>query len=153
MKHRHGFTLLEMIVVLTIAALIIGVGAAAVARMTDEHALKKTSLAVERLFMTAVYRAATNSQIVAFDEQGVALSDTQTGGTGQSVAFPKGTRLSLRRMGSDKLVPAAGQRVLLRTGGLCEPLALQFEWQGAILRATLDPLTGGMVDVEEFFYR
>lgn len=147
MKTRPGFTLLEMIVVLTIAALVIGLGAAGVARMTDEHELKKAALATERLFMRAVYRTATTSQIVLFDEAGVSLV-----GDSQRVIFPKGTRLSLRRMTSDKLSPATGQRVLLRSGGLCEPLGLQLEWQGAVLRATLDPLTGGLTDLEELFY-
>jgi prepilin-type N-terminal cleavage/methylation domain-containing protein len=149
-----AFTLLEIMVVIAIAALIIGIGAGAMQNVTEDNELRKASQAVEGIFMTAVHRAYTTSSahVVAFDEQGVRLlgSTPQSSTAPASVTLPPGARLQLRRMGSDKLMPAAGQRVLLRPGGLCEPLLLQFAWQGSTLTASLDPLTGGFTDVEEF---
>lgn len=157
MRPHHGFTLLEMIVVLAIAALIIGVGAASLAGLTEEHELSKATVAVEQIFMTAVHRAGATSsaQVVAFDDTGLALIGSETGqpSANRTVTLPKGTRLLVRRFGADKLVPAAGQRVLMRPHGLCEPLQLQLERQGATVTASLDPLTGGLVDVEEHFSR
>ncbi len=153
--HRRAaaFTLLEIMVVIAIAALIIGIGAGALQNVGDEHELKKATQAVEGIFMTAVHRAYTSSSahVVAFDEEGVKLlgDNPQASAANTSVALPQGTRLLLRRMGSDRLVPATGQRVLLRPGGLCEPLTLQFTWQGSTVSTSLDPLTGGFTDVEE----
>ncbi|MDB6004933.1 MAG: hypothetical protein JWR15_1920 [Prosthecobacter sp.] len=154
--HRRAaaFTLLEIMVVIAIAALIIGIGAGAMQNVGEENELKKASQGVEGIFMTAVHRAYTSSSahVVAFDEQGVMLlgDNPQASTASTSVTLPKGTRLLLRRMGSDKLVPAAGQRVLLRPGGLCEPLMLQFNWKGSTVSTSLDPLTGGFTDVEEY---
>lgn len=156
MHHRAAaFTLLEIMVVLAIAALIIVIGAGALQNITEENELRKASEGVEGLFMKAVHQAYASSipQAVTFDEQGVVTllgTNPQADTASPSVALPQGTRLMLRRMGADKLVPAAGQRVLMRPGGLCEPLLLQFTWKGSTLSASLDPLTGGFTDVEEF---
>lgn len=155
-KRAAAFTLLEVMVVLAIAALIVGIGAGAMQNIGQENELKKATQAVEGVFMTAVHRAYTSSyaHVVAFDEQGVMLlgeapEASKESAASTSVALPQGTRLLLRRMGSDRMVPAAGQRVLLRPGGLCEPLQLQFSWQGSTVSTSLDPLTGGFTDVEE----
>ncbi|MDI1314387.1 prepilin-type N-terminal cleavage/methylation domain-containing protein [Prosthecobacter sp.] len=144
MKQRAGFTLLEMIVVLAIAALIIAIGAAGVQRVSEEHALTKVSLAVERVFMQGMRQAASTAQVqtVVFNDQAVVLN-------GNATAIPADTRLTLCRMGQDTFVPAAGQRVLLRPGGLCEPLIMHFQSSAGSVRATLDPLTGMLADTEE----
>lgn len=153
MDRRAGFTLLEMIVVLLIAVLIIGIGAGAVQRMAQENELRKVAGEVEALFMQAAQRAYSTSttQMVMFDEGGLELagSNLPAGGASMRVSFPEGTRFQLRRMGSESWGPAAGQRLMLLPGGLCEPLGFRIDWQGSMVRATLDPLTGGMTDVEE----
>lgn len=58
-------------------------------------------------------------------------------------------KLTVRRMGADEFTPAAGQRLLLRPGGLCEPLTLRWQKDAAWISATLDPLTGGFIETEE----
>jgi prepilin-type N-terminal cleavage/methylation domain-containing protein len=128
-----GFTLLEMIVVLAIAALVIGIGATAVQRLTEDHALRQTTQEAERVFMQAMTRtlATTQPQSVSLDE------------------LNHGARLTVRRAGAAEFVATTGQRVVLRPGGLCEPLTLHWQQGDAWIRATLDPLTGALNDVEE----
>ena len=132
-RSAAGFTLLEMIVVLVIAALIIGIGAAAVAQLTEEHALRKVVHDAEGVFMQAVTRtlATTQPQSVNLEELG------------------RDAKLTVRRMGADEFTPAAGQHLLLRPGGLCEPLTLRWQKDAAWISATLDPLTGGFTETEE----
>lgn len=139
-----GFTLLEMIVVLAIAALIIAIGTAGVRRASEEHALSQVSLAVERVFMQGMRQAMATARVqtIVFTDQGVVLD-------GAAVVIPRGTHLTLCRMGRDTFTPAAGQRVLLRPGGLCEPLILHFQSGSDSIRATLDPLTGMLTNTEE----
>lgn len=132
-RRAAGFTLLEMIVVLVIAALIIGVGASAVAQLTEEHALRKVTHDAEVMLMQAVTRALATTQ-----PQGVNLEELG----GQA-------KLTVRRMGAVEFTPAAGQRLLLRPGGLCEPLTLRWQKDAAWISATLDPLTGGFTETEE----
>lgn len=136
MKRASGFTLLEMIVVLAIAALIIGLGASAVQQLTEDHELRKTSQSVERKIMQAMALviATSQTQSVPLDAPGMT---------------PAGTRLTVRHAGMDEFVGSTGQRVVLRPGGLCEPLTLRWQKDGAWLSATLDPLTGALNNVEE----
>jgi prepilin-type N-terminal cleavage/methylation domain-containing protein len=132
-RSAAGFTLLEMIVVLVIAALIIGVGAGAVAQLTEENELRKVAHEAEGVFMQAMTRSLATTQ-----PQSVSLEEL----AGQA-------RLTLRRAGVEEFVPATGQRVLLRPGGLCEPLTLRWQKGAAWMSATLDPLTGGFAETEE----
>jgi prepilin-type N-terminal cleavage/methylation domain-containing protein len=132
-RRAAGFTLLEMIVVLVIAALIIGVGAGAVAQLTEENELRKVAHEAEGVFMQAMTRSLATTQ-----PQSVSLEEL----AGQA-------RLTLRRAGVEEFVPATGQRVLLRPGGLCEPLTLRWQKGAAWMSATLDPLTGGFAETEE----
>jgi prepilin-type N-terminal cleavage/methylation domain-containing protein len=132
-RRAAGFTLLEMIVVLVIAALIIGIGASAVAQLTEEHVLRKVAHDAEGVFMQAMTRALATTQ-----PQSVNLEELGTQ-----------AKLTVRRMGADEFTPVAGQRLLLRPGGLCEPLTLRWQKDAAWISATLDPLTGGFTETEE----
>ncbi|MDH4455639.1 MAG: prepilin-type N-terminal cleavage/methylation domain-containing protein [Verrucomicrobiota bacterium] len=132
-RSAAGFTLLEMIVVLVIAALIIGVGAGAVAQLTEEHELRKVAHDAEGVIMQAMTRSLATTQ-----PQSVSLEQL----AGQA-------RLTLRRAGVEEFVPATEQRLLLRPGGLCEPLTLRWQKGPAWVSATLDPLTGGFAETEE----
>lgn len=134
MQHRAAaFTLLEMILVLAIAALVIGLGASSVARLTEEQELRQIAREAEGVLLQAV---------------------TRTLNTGQSQDVPlevlgRGAVLTVRRAGAKGFVPAAGQRLSLRPGGLCEPLTLHWQKDSAWINATLDPLTGGVAAMEE----
>ncbi len=132
-RRATGFTLLEMIVVLAIAALIIGIGAGAVQRLTEEHQLQRTAHDAERVFMQSMTRTLLTAQPQEVDLEGL------TGGA----------RLTVRRAGSADFEPVSGQRLHLRPGGLCEPLTLRWQNGAAWVSATLDPLTGSFRDLEE----
>lgn len=136
MNKASGFTLLEMIVVLAIAALIIGVGATAMQQLTEDHELRQTAQTVEREFMQAMTQVLATAQVrsVALDAPGLT---------------PAGTRLTIRHAGAEAFVATTGQRVVLRPGGLCEPLTLRWQKGDAWIQATLDPLTGMLNDLEE----
>lgn len=132
-RRATGFTLMEMIVVLAIAALIIGIGAGAVQRLTEEHQLQRIAHDAERVFMQSMTRTLLTAQ-----PQDVNLEDL-TGGA----------KLSVRRAGSTDFGSVSGQQLHLRSGGLCEPLTLRWQSGAAWVSATLDPLTGAFRDVEE----
>ncbi len=128
-----AFTLLEMIVVLAIAALIIGAGAGAAARLADEHEMRAAAREAEGVFMSAMTRTLSTAE-----PQSVNLEELGTG-----------ARLTVRRAGGGEFAPVSGQRLRLLPGGLCEPLTLRWQKGAAWISATLDPLTGGFADTEE----
>lgn len=132
-RRASAFTLLEMIVVLAIAALIIGVGAGAVARLAEEHEMRATAREAESVFMQAVTRTLSTAET-----QSVNLYE-----------LGMGARLTVRRAGDGAFAPVAGQQLRLLPGGLCEPLTLRWQKGAAWISATLDPLTGGFAEMEE----
>lgn len=132
-RRSHGFTLLEMIVVLAIAALIIGIGAGAVYTLAEDHELRRVVHEAEITCMQAM----TNTL------------DSDHGITVDFEKLPMASNLRVRRAGTKDFVPAKEQQLRLRPGGLCEPLTLRWQKDSAWIRATLDPLTGSFIDVEE----
>ncbi|MBE2282449.1 MAG: prepilin-type N-terminal cleavage/methylation domain-containing protein [Prosthecobacter sp.] len=135
MKRAAAFTLLEMIVVLAIAALIIGISAGAVVRMAEENEMHQAASTAERVLMEAMTRTLKTSR-----QQEVRLQE-----------LAAGMKLTVQRVGYDEFEPADEQRLWLRPGGLCEPLTLRWQRGSAWVSATLDPLTGGFAQMEEYF--
>ena len=122
-----------MIMVLALAALVIGVGAGAAGMMTDEHELRKVARDAEISLMQSMTRVLTTSA-----PQGLNLE-----------ALAYGRKLTVRRAGAKDFAPATGQRMLLRPGGLCEPLTLRWERDTQWIMATLDPLTASFINMED----
>ena len=128
-----AFTLLEMVVVLAIAALVIGVGAGAVQRLTEEHELLRVAHDAERVLMQAMTRTLNTVQ-----PQSVDLA-----------SLSQKVKLTVRHAGSETFVAPTDQHLRLRPGGLCEPLTLRWQQGTAWVSATLDPLTAGFQELEE----
>lgn len=128
-----GFTLLEMIVVLAIASLIIGVGVSAAGMLTEEHELRKVAQDAEVRLMETMTRVMTTSAPQSVSLDGLAA----------------GRRLTVRRPGAKEFISAEGQRMLLRPGGLCEPLTLRWQQDTHWIMATLDPLTASFNEMED----
>jgi prepilin-type N-terminal cleavage/methylation domain-containing protein len=130
-SNMKAFTLLEMIVVLAIASLVIGIGAGAVQKLTEEHELLRVAHEAERVLMQAMTRTLTTVQ-----PQSVDLS-----------SLSQKAKLTVRHAGSETFVSPTSLR--LRPGGLCEPLTLRWQNGANWVSATLDPLTAGFQEMEE----
>ena len=146
-----GFTLLEIVIVLFIIMLILGLSVMNFDGVMQEQELRKPVLEFKGLTAEAVRRAALyeRPQVLVFDQNGMLLP-LQAPGAGspsaprvKRITLPPNMSLSLRRFGSDKFVPAAGQRLIIAPSGLCEPLTARFEQGRSWFEVTLDPLTGG----------
>ena len=128
-----AYTLLEMMVVLAVAALVIGIGTVSVQRLTEEHELLKVAHEAERVCMQTMTRTLATAQ-------------------GQQVSLEtlaQGAKLTLKRFGASAFIGAKDQYLFVRPGGLCEPLTLRWQQGSAWVTATLDPLTGGFLELEE----
>ncbi|MFC5455999.1 type II secretion system protein [Prosthecobacter fluviatilis] len=128
-----AFTLLEMIVVLAIASLVIGIGAGAVQKLTEEHELLRAAHDAERILMQAMTRTLTTVQPQVID----------------LTTLSQGAKLTVRRAGKKTFDTATNQHLRLRPGGLCEPLTLRWQNGANWVSATLDPLTAGFQELEE----
>ncbi len=128
-----AFTLLEMMVVLAIGALVIGIGTVSVQRLTEEHGLLKVAHEAESVCMQTMTRTLATAQA-----QQVSLE-----------TLSQGAKLTLKRFGASVFIGAKDQYLFVRPGGLCEPLTLRWQQGSAWVTATLDPLTGGFLEMEE----
>ncbi|HSJ01556.1 MAG: Tfp pilus assembly protein FimT/FimU [Verrucomicrobium sp.] len=155
---RGGFTLLEMTVVMFIMCLLVGLCVYSFAGLTAEDELRRPATELQRMTMEAVRRASLHekSQLIIFEPKGFAIryksdpdgirrqEDQQT--WVRRVSTPPTMKMLLRRWGSEKFVPAPGQRLVIASSGLCEPLTARFELNGSWLEITLDPLSGRVID-------
>jgi hypothetical protein len=113
--------------------------------------LRKPVLQFKDLTAEAVRRATLyeRPQVLIFDKAGMVMPlrvRSQGDGTAPRVkrfTLPPGMSLTLRRFGSDKFIPAEGQRLMVSPSGLCEPLTARFQQGESWFEVTLDPLTGG----------
>lgn len=133
LRRGSGFTLLEMIIVLAIAALLIGVGAGMVGALMDEQGLRRVAREAEVRMMQAMSR----------------MLETSTPQSVNLDTLAQGRKLTLRRAGAKDFQPATGQRVLLRPGTLCEPVTLRWQEDTHWITATLDPLTAAFSEMED----
>lgn len=147
-----GFTLLEMMIVLFIISLLSGVAVVSFNSVSREQEVRRPALEFQKLVREAVRRAAATEepQIIVFDKKGFAMRFRND--TGDNLAWqhrvdiPVEMTLSLRRFGADKFAAAAGQRLVIAPGGLCEPLSARFELHDSWVEFALDPLSGGARD-------
>jgi prepilin-type N-terminal cleavage/methylation domain-containing protein len=132
-RRAPGFTLLELVVVLAIAALIIGIGAGAARQISEDHALRRATYEAEGILMRAMTTAVATAQ-----PQSVELKELRGN-----------FQLTVRRAGAAEFMMADKQRLLLRPGGLCEPLTLRWQKGADWISATLDPLTATLAETED----
>jgi hypothetical protein len=142
---------MEILIVLFIIALITGMAVMNFDGIFKEQDLRKPVLAFKDLTAEAVRRATLyeRPQVLIFDGSGMVMplhARPQGNGAPPRVkrfTLPPGMSLTLRRFGSDKFMPAEGQRLMVSPSGLCEPLTARFQQGESWFEVTLDPLTGG----------
>lgn len=154
----RGFTLLELVIVLVIMALLMGLAVVKSGGVEGHRDLRRPASELQRMTTEAVRRSGLweRPQLIVFDAKGFSMRyrNDANGRTEKAdnavwqrrVDIPSEIKLSLRRFGATKFSPAAGQRLSIAPGGLCEPLTARFEKGSAWLEITLDPLSGGVAD-------
>jgi prepilin-type N-terminal cleavage/methylation domain-containing protein len=143
-RFQAGFTLLEISIVLVIAALIVGMGAVMVSSLFNDHTIQKAVTNIEVLGVEGVRRASTyhRQQAILFYEDRCELWD-ETGELVRTVPLPGYYKLFIHRYYSKDFEESAGQILRIRPGCLCEPIQLMLKNGGDEFQFALDPLTGG----------
>ena len=149
-----------------VMALVMGIAAYSFGGVSGEEVLRRPASEFQRVVLESVRRAALyeRPQVIAFDKQGFLVRHPQADqpqrglqamGKIQSeqaqmwqrrVMLPGGMTAKLRRWGQRNFTPAAGQRMVIAPGGLCEPLTLRLEQGASWMELTLDPLSGGVAE-------
>ncbi len=153
-----GFTLLELVMVLFIMALFLGIASFSFQGIDAEEALRKPASELQKMARDAVRRAGMyeQTQTIEFTKTGFAMrfakdpADIKKGEENQlwlhQVKVPVNMKLSIQRWGSTKWQAATGQRWVMLSSGLCEPLTVRMELGNSYLEMHFNPLTGGVQD-------
>ena len=146
-RTRRGFTLLELIVVMSIMVLMIGLGVAAFRFYDDTDPFEEPVAKLSRMSRFALHSAALQhrGQTIGFDKTGFGLWGN-SGGDGAYYAVPDGMKIFIQRINSKGWEKAEGQTWQFGQQGICDPIKVRFESQEGIRDLAFHPLTGKPVD-------
>ncbi len=138
LQNRNGFTLLEIVVALSVAMLILGAASLSIGSVNEEHQLRRFAGGIETAARAASLDAVTGQQtrILLLDEQGI--SDLKTG---KRFEVPKLEILIDSKWESPGDIP---WRFL--PNGICEPVSLRVTAATGSIEMNFDPLTGEVAE-------
>lgn len=142
-----GFTLLEIVVVMSIMILVIGLGFTSFAVFDDvdpfEEPVQKLSQMSKFAISTSVIQH--RSLTIAFDKKGFGVLGASAP-EGSYYSVPGGMKVLIRRMNGKNWEKAEGQYWPFGEQGICEPIKVRFETKTAYRELSFHPLTGMPVD-------
>lgn len=124
-----AFTLIEVILAISIASLMLGVAVIGISGVQAEAELKNNATRIETTVRAALQRAIVSQQVVHVD-----LSAGAFGGSGS---------LMVKRLGDDRFrAPRGGESWEFSPSGVCEPVELRLLGKSGTIEMGFDPLTG-----------
>jgi prepilin-type N-terminal cleavage/methylation domain-containing protein len=155
MSRRHGFTLLELMLVVMIGTLIMSVAVPSVAGLLREQNLKQSFEDFDTFARTAQTKAVSESTtyVMVWDKDGISLEPldpvvAEKAGAPEHFAFSEDTKWSLQRPAA--LVKSPVWEWPFWRSGACEPVVVSFESKAGTWSAEYSGLTGRgkIVDME-----
>lgn len=147
-RPASGFTLLEIIVVMTIMMLIVGIGYASFAFFDDEDPFEKPVQQLTQMSKFALNTAVIQHRgmIIGFGEEGFGVVGATAEGM-SSFFVPEGMKISIKRWGGKGWEDAEGQFWHFGEQGICDPIKVRFEIKNSGSREIgFHALTGGLVE-------
>ncbi|MES2738799.1 MAG: prepilin-type N-terminal cleavage/methylation domain-containing protein [Verrucomicrobiota bacterium] len=144
---RAAFTLLELIVVMSIMLLVIGLGFGSFSLLEDNDPFQKPAQELTEMSRFAISAAVLQhrTMTIAFDKEGFRLLGA-TGGKGQAFQVPKGMKVLIQRLGGKGWEKAEGHFWPFGEQGICEPIRIRFESAQGSRELAFHPLTGNTVE-------
>ncbi len=159
----RGFTLLEIVIALTVSALVLAGAVGLLKVSSDEHALKKASRELEglakRARLTAVLRQ--SPYVLVFRESEVEMMslaaarvmdaedgpEADGGAEGWLLTFDNGMQVWTRGWSESTWVGARGVEPRIwrfDPNGLCEPIGVRLDLNGHVMEMAFHPLTAAV---------
>lgn len=146
-RRLAGFTLMELVAVMSIMLLVVGLGFASFAVFDDKDPFEEPA---ERL--TFMSRFAINAAVlqrrtltIAFDKQGFGVIGADVP-DGSYFTVPKDMKVTLMHMNGKRWENAEGHTWVFGEQGICEPIRVKFESTAGVRELAFHPLTGGLVE-------
>ena len=142
-----GFTMLEIVVVMSIMVLIVGIGFASFSFLDDKDPFEEPAQKLVQMSKFSLNTAVIQHRgmIIAFDKKsfGVLGASSPEFGTCE---VPEGMKMKIKRWGGRGWEDAEGQVWRFGEQGVCEPISVRFEdKEGGSREIKFHALTGGEV--------
>ena len=146
-RSSRGFSLLELVVVMSIMMLMIGLGIVAFKFYENTDPFEEPTAKLSQMSKLALHSAAVQhrSQTIAFDKQGFSLVGA-TGREGAYYAVPENMKILIYRWGGKGWEKAEGHFWKFGEQGICEPVRIRFVTAENSLELMFHPLTGTPVE-------
>lgn len=166
-KPRRGFTLIEIVMVLAIAAIVMGGAVGLMVSSSDERVLRNLSGEIELLakrartiailnqtpyaleFREGVVRLLPLAQAAMDLKKGELEMETASSDSSRQVNLENGVEISIRRWNSDQWFSTAKKSVHVwrfDPDGLCEPITIRITLDKSWSEDTYHPLTATISD-------
>lgn len=144
---QQGFTMLEIVVVLSIMTVIMGIGFASFNLLDDDDPFAKPAQEILQMAKFAHQSAVLQhrSMTLAFDKEGFGLIGVADA-VGARRSLPSGMKLFILRYGAKNWEKAEGHRWPFGEQGICEPVKLRLETETDYRELAFHPLTGTLVE-------
>lgn len=144
-KSRAAFTLLELILVMSVMMLVIGIGVGSFAYFDDVDPFDKPTQALSQMSKQALNTAVIQHRgmMIGFDKESFGVIG---GGVGDMGTYTHGKEIKvlIRRWGGKGWEKAEGQVWRFGEQGICEPLMVRFENADGFREVKFHALTGGV---------
>ncbi|MBB5036119.1 pilus assembly FimT family protein [Prosthecobacter dejongeii] len=143
-----GFTLLELVAVMSIMMLVIGLGFASFSIFDDSDPFEKPAerLSLMSKFALNVAVLQHRTMTIAFDKKGFGVRGADMPG-GSYFTVPENMKVMVMRWGGKDWEKAEGHTWIFGEQGICEPIRVRLQTNSAGSRElAFHPLTGALVD-------
>lgn len=142
---RAAFTLLEVILVMSVMVLVIGVGVGSFAYFDQEDPLEKPAQALGQMSKLAMNTAVIQHRgmMIGFEKESFGVLGADAGELG-SYSHGKEIKVFIKRWGAKGWDKAEGQLWRFGEQGICEPIVVRFENKDGFRDVKFHPLTGGI---------
>ena len=140
---HSGFTLLEVIIAISVAMIVIGISALSITGMKDEHRLHQMASLLETTAREALMRAVADCRVVrvGISPDGITAPTASASDSGEEHTL-EGI-IEIKRHGEAAFRKPKKQEVWeFSPTGICEPLELRVTNTTGRIEIAFDPLTG-----------
>lgn len=147
LRPASGFTLLELVVVMSIMMLVIGLGFGSFAMLDDRDPFAEPAQELTQMSRFAINAAVLQHRTlnIVFDKEGFGILGASSP-EGSRFTVPKGMKVFILRMGGKNWEKAEGHTWQFGEQGICEPIKIRFESKEGIRDLAFHPLTGMAID-------
>lgn len=131
-KHSSAFTLIELILAMTITILVIGVAVLSISGVREEDKLRRAAAIIET--------SARQNLLQALNTQQTVRLQLTAGAFNMGDEF--GGMLQVRRLGENAFrAPRKGEAWEFSPTGICEPIEVRITGVAGVIELAFDPLT------------